>query len=239
MCTLPSPLDPETEHKIKRMTLLVGLVGSDGIVLAADKCLIAPAQLETDIDERMGGRKIEYLDKHKVAYAYAGDKRALELADGLAARLDNGFDYGNIRRSLELVAKDVMSAVPAGYERLATRSLFVVFHGMPEIQLWNLRVTSNSPSASRVDGIAVAGASGNSARFFEHYYRYGLPIEKLKPLAATIILAGHEIDPHIIEGLDLAIFDKDGLHWIAESEKNRLRAGWMAIDDSIRTYVGA
>src|ERR1700682_2468403 len=118
------------------MTILVGMVGSDGIVLATDQCMIRPAGDAGEFDGRMRICKIERLEKHKVVYAGAGDNIPRNVGRELSRRLDvNGFDFQNIADSLEKIALQVIEDERAKlkdghYEFVEDRprSLLIVFY---------------------------------------------------------------------------------------------------------------
>jgi hypothetical protein len=102
-------------HKLKRMTLLVGMVASDGILLTADRARVRPASNESQMDDKMLGRKITHLEKHQVVYAVAGDD--LTDAFGVASldALDGGsLEFGGgLERSLKSVVERQIAEVRA------------------------------------------------------------------------------------------------------------------------------
>ncbi len=229
------------------MTLLAGLVGSDGIVLAADKNFMEFSQSEKDLDSRLDGGKIVHLDKHNVVYAVAGDYIARAIGKKLKEMLDNhAFPFAHsveMGQALEGIAnqitQDEVSRTSNAGLLLIARRLLIVFYGaqVPEPQLWNLIANAHGDSgAEQVDGMAIAGARGNAARFFHHYFQYGLPVERLKLLAAHVILAGHRIDG-VIDGLDVVTIKKSGFRRMAEPEKEPLRLLSAALDGMIRNFL--
>lgn len=83
------------------MTIIVGMIGSDGIVLATDQRMVRQAEHERDIDDISGIRKIHCLDKYGVAYAAAGDEVPWHIGRALADSLTDGlFDFTSIGKSL-------------------------------------------------------------------------------------------------------------------------------------------
>jgi len=219
------------------------MVASDGILLTADRARVRPASNETQMDDKMLGRKITHLEKHRVVYAVAGD----ELTDAFGVALLDALDSGSIEfgggleRSLENVVErkiaELRAKGEARYEPIE-RTAMVVFYGsqVSELQLWRIRIRA-SPAASRVDSIAIAGGEGNTARFFGSYYEPQLPIRKLLPLASHIVLMGHRIDSLMVEGLDIATFDGDGFHWHAEDQKTPLRELSAELDGLVRKHL--
>jgi hypothetical protein len=238
----------ELEHKLRRMTILVGMVGSDGIVFAADQCMVRPAANVAEYDDIALVGKLEYLERHQVAYAGVGDQYTRQVESALSDSLDeNRFDFGNIRRSLELLAVDTLREERAKNEKYYSpeedrdipdrpRALMVVFHGVQvaDRQLWSLSVDPVRSYAYRVDGCRISGAIGNLARFFAQYYRPGIPIGALSVLASHIVLSANRFDSLMIKGLDIASFGSAGFHRFDESEKASLRSGHQELDNDIR-----
>src|SRR5258708_36961919 len=93
------------ERKLRRMTILVGMIGSDGIVLAADQRLTQNAEDEKEFDDHEGICKIVHLEKYRVAYARVGDYISRMVGDKLTVELDRGvLDLAKIRQTLEKIA---------------------------------------------------------------------------------------------------------------------------------------
>lgn len=210
------------------MTLLVGMRGSDGIVLAADQRMVQPATQEGELDDYEDICKIVTWQNHKIAYARVGDRISKMVGTRLSEHLEAGkFNFSNIGPSLETLAIAVRDEEQKQSPRKPfngeERSLLVVFYGMEEQQLWRLRITPPDIAAERIMTISIRGAVGNTARFFGPYYRPNLPISRLLPLASHIVLTGHRIDSLMVEGLDIATFDSSGLQLLSEDQKTPLR----------------
>jgi hypothetical protein len=239
------------ERKLRRMTILVGMIGSDGIVLAADQLMVRPATNVKEYDDRGRVRKIEYLQGHGVAYAGVGDQYTRRVESALSIRLDEGqFDFENIRRSLERTADDTIKDERAKNEQAYSpqedpgipdlpRDLLVVFHG-PQVdqrQMWSLAIDPVRSTASRVEGCCIRGAIGNLARFFGEYYETNIPVATLKRLAAHIVLSAQRFESGMIGGLDVSLFDDAGFHRLDEEAKESLRARYRELNDLVRTQL--
>jgi hypothetical protein len=230
-------------HKLRRMTILVGMIGSDGIVLAADQRQSRVARDENEFDDYADIRKITILDKHKVASARVGDQVSMIVSDRISAELDSGsFDFLAMRLHLMEIAELVVKAEEAkpGFDPYQDRTLLIVFYGnqRPEFpQLWRLRISPPSPAAEPITGITISGAIGNRARFFDHYFKDNASIQTLKFLAAHIVLMAHKFDQSLIRGLDVGLFDSNGLRLISEAEKDELRQNSQALDRSIERQI--
>jgi hypothetical protein len=84
---------------MERRTLLVGLVGSDGIVITADQREAGFATSEEEIDDLMDGRKIEDFAEHRIACGYCGDSFSVGIGAEIRAMAEDG-SFSDIAASL-------------------------------------------------------------------------------------------------------------------------------------------
>jgi len=224
------------------MTILVGMVGLDGIILAADQKLVDPAEDDKDLDDCSDILKIRHLGRQKIVYAGAGDYIPWQVGRHLG---DPGFDFGAVSDSLQTLAEQTITAekrkyTPNNFPEGIRRSLLVAFYGdqLPEPQLWSVKILAPPFDCvvDRIRGIAFEGALGNRARFFGHYFKPA-PISKLKLLAAHIVLTAAQFDSGMIGGLDLATIDGAGCRLADEIEKQSLREKSEKLDRSIRDHL--
>jgi hypothetical protein len=234
------------------MTLLVGMIGTDGIVFAADELLVGEAQHGTRYDDRVFIQKIQHLQAHRVVFAGVGDDTTRRVEDRLLSVLDEGFDFTNVKRSLERITKDALKAVrekaeldyPDAEDRRAVlnehlpRAILIVFYGdqLPERQLWSVFI-SDPPAVFQITGYRVSGGLGNIGRFFADYYQSGTPVSSLKRMAAYTVLAGKRFDSAMIGGLQLAVIDGGGLHYADETERTALREEYRRLNDVVRDHL--
>jgi hypothetical protein len=230
----------EIRRKLNRMTIIVGMVGSDGIVLAADQRMVRNASRVDELDDISSVRKIVLLADHQIAYAAAGDEVSWEVGSSLSKALDAGrFKIARIRESLESIGDEVFNELRARICSIYTdqdeqrrrlfhlnepvlRSIVVVFYGdtFSEPELWALSIDPVRCFAHRLSGIAIRGAIGNTARFFGRYFLGGKSVSSLKFMAAHIVLSAGEIDRLMIDGLQVVAF-KSGLAVPVESDELR------------------
>jgi hypothetical protein len=239
--------DGELERRLRRMTILVGMIGSDGIVLAVDQRMVREAKDGREYDDKSLIRKIEHLATHHIAYAGVGDQFTWQVGRALSIRLDkNDFDFEKTGVSLEKLAVDTMKeeedqikeCYPSGDHDIP-RALVLVFYGKqwPFPQVWGLTIHQRRSFAHLITGMVIAGAQGNLARFFGEYYRANTSVAALKTLAAYIVLAAGRFDSLMISGLDVALFGEDGFRLLSESEKEILRSGYEELDGEIRNRL--
>jgi hypothetical protein len=237
----------ELERKLRRMTILVGMVGSDGIVLAADQCTASLGLTETTIDDQQDICKIVNLEKHQVAYARVGDHVSKEVGRKLSRELDLGdFDFNTIDLCLEGIAAETISTesekTGKGFDTNLIRSLLVVFYGarVPEPQLWRVSISPPYPSTEEIKKIAISGADGNLARFLGSYYRREssrLPVRSLAFLASHIVLTAGRFDPRMIGGLDVALFENGQCKFLSEQAIDDLTIRSRGLDKLIRSEL--
>ena len=239
-------MSAEISRKLRRMTILVGMIGSDGIILAADQCMVTPAQKETDFDDRVGIRKIVNLDNYGLAYDGVGDRYTAAVGKKLSAMVMAGdFTFDDIAASLEAVARAAITEEieklpsPYSFDYELHRSLLIVFYGpqISERQMWVLRIVHAYHEAIRIHGMTINGAMGNAARFFGRYFQGFMPVDTLKLLAAHIVLTAHHFDSLMIDGLDIAEFDSQGFRLVTEEEKQSLRTKCNELDLAIRNRL--
>jgi 20S proteasome alpha/beta subunit len=232
---------------LRRMTLIVGAIGKDGVVLAADTNAVQHARVECQFDDVIGIGKIVHLAKHGVAYAFAGDAFSEHAGVELNKSLDGGddlrhtFDFSDIKISLERVGNMALHPIHSqhlGQPSGGVRQMLVVFYGLlDDPQLWRLDINSVS-KATQIKDIAIIGTQGNPARFFRTYYEPYRPTEGLSRLAAQIVLSGHKYDSLAIGGLDGAVITKSDFTQFSEKKKEELREGYRKLDRSmVRQFI--
>jgi hypothetical protein len=241
-------------RKLKRMTILVGMVGSDGMILAADQARVRPASDMNQFDDKALIRKIEHLPKHGVAYAGVGDIFTWRVGRVLEAALDDGkVEFEKLGRSLEALAFESINVDRATvhetyasdderriqFEEHLPRGLLMMFYGSqtPQPQLWTLSIDRAFCHAQQVGPFIMCGASANVARFFGTYFREGVPIKSLQLLAAHIVLAAHRFDSLMIDGLNVAVFDSQGFRLLNGDENADLRGKSDALDAFIQAEL--
>jgi hypothetical protein len=127
----------------------------------------------------------------------------------------------------------MLNAENGHFDDTILRSLLFVFYGLPEVELWSLSILRRC-RAERIRAIAVRGALGNRARYFDSYFEPNLPIDKLAFLASHIVLTANLFEPSFIEGLDVAFFGHSGLRWLPETAKSDIRKRSKALNMAIR-----
>ncbi len=228
---------PWLVRTMNRMTLLVGIIGTDGIVLAADTKSIRPSNDGRQVCGSGDVYKIyELAPKCGVAVAFAGDWVANAVASEIRASITEGrFQFEDVRASLVEAADQRVHLVGPIMDEL-NRCLMVAIYA-PDVsdpQLWvvEIRPKQKGCTAIQEKRIAIEGATANTATFFKRYFQRGKSVQQLKLLAAHIILMGNEAD-NAIEGLCMAVCDRHGFRYLAEAEMDELEKQSRRIDELI------
>ena len=250
-------LPPLATDKMIRMTLLVGMVGADGVVLASDRNSGNATDSECWNGQSTDGvealtliTKIRILKQHYIAYACAGDRLATDIGYEMEVLLDAGgtaFPFDGMDESLRRAIANASSRRPR--DRSRRRQLIVAVGGsqVPQPSLWRLEVedvptgdgeqVTAIPYAYQHSGIVFGGACTNPATFLgTYYFKPDSRVHALKFLAAHVILTAGEVDNRI-RGLDVVVCDKDGVHEIGTQEKEELASKSKNLHKGIRRNI--
>lgn len=243
-------LSKEILDLLRRMTILVGAVGKDGIVLAADKKFLQPAPCSELLHDMSGGRKINHLESEDkewgIVYAFAGDEVAKIAGDAIKANLKDGsFVFSDIDASLTDAANRAVSSYTNRTGRnpdlqSVPRHLIAILYGKKfgiQPSLWRVNIQSNNCStALNIDELVIAGAHGNFARFFGRYCMKDSSVERLERIAAHMVLKAHDYDSLAIEGFHIVKVTNDGVfHEMTRAEEDELRQKSAELDRTMTT----
>jgi hypothetical protein len=193
--------------ELNEMTLQVGIVGSNGIVLGSDKLL---QQYEN------GGRSTSTVSKFRQGTSaiccYSGDSIAEKTANDIQSHdWSDITGVESIRSTLTALGDTAFSKSVAEYGGVpkVVRKVLTVLH---HEQLWLLDIMGSATSvANRIEDKAVAGDVDNTCRYFMNKYAidcYLRPVSAAVRLAAYTILAAGEENPHGVKDLELFVIPK-------------------------------
>lgn len=248
MATALSPADVLSTDFLDEevpMTLQIGLVGKDGIVLASDKCMNELSRVRRSSLTS----KIRHMENHGVAYAFAGDDCAVLVGQELEKWILRGNELRNdTKATLERVGNAVFRQEKRRIGARGTwtetdRRLTVVLYANP-LELWQLSIRKNS-IARRYENKVIAGDEKNSAVFFsEQYYDSSKTVAELLLLATHVMSMGHERNKDAVQGLEIFVvrhtpdgFTEVGL--VPENELEVLSNTSKALDTMIRSCLYA
>jgi len=236
-----------------RMTILVGMVGSDGIVFAADQLMVRESESFLECDDRALIGKIHNVHRHGFVFAGVGDEATRQVEHAIVTAMDDAtFDFANIQGSLGKITRSTVKAIKAKaevdcpkaedrwmvFDERLPRALLVAFYGpqVPARQLWSVGIT-DPPAVVPIVGCRINGGLGNPGRFFAEYYRAEDSIHTLKYIAAYTVLAANRFDAKMIGGLDVSVIDEAGFRFITAEEKADIRKGYGEFNAMIEAQL--
>lgn len=192
------------------VTFQIGMVGSDGVLLASDRAHTRPDSVRTTFS----AEKLTIISSESSAYCYccAGDDYTQMIADRIC-RLEkpehtSAKEFFLLKASLAFeklrASFDAYSTGPSGSIFLACGSEYV------DLIRISLHGKQDGLTVEKIDNRDFAGDGLNPAAFFiERYLPSGkyvkLPLEKLKLIAVHTILMASELNPVGIHGIDIVL----------------------------------
>jgi hypothetical protein len=178
------------------MTLQVGLVGTDGVVMAGDLC--------GGTDE-LGVRQTSLSSKFRRAgddlFAYSGGALAYLITNSCIDAFNKGI------REFETVVKGAFEKLARDSSIHAPNiggSILAIVDGT----LIRANLTGFGPifDIGVRDRIAVGDVRNAAIFFCQRYYRAGMETADLLPLAVAVICIGGKLNPNSVQGLEVAIY---------------------------------
>jgi hypothetical protein len=217
------------------MTMQIGMVGSDGIVLASDtRWTKEPAKSKAEVTlgraVRYGanGTKIKVTEGKEIAVSYAADRQSAGfVAEEIIAKLTGGTDP-------IIAVQEVFDA----RRRWHHVQGFIVLT-QPAMQLFRFEIAQNNrrwyPSCEPVTlGYDVAGDVTNAAIYWAECYPEILTIDQLIPLAAHLIVCSHRLNTAGISGLEIVRCDASGIRQLSPESTRELMRKANEWDGTIR-----
>jgi hypothetical protein len=230
------------------MTMQVGMVGRDGIVLTGDTLQWGnPNPESSQFHEGLAtwmshtASKIKISDDNGIAVSCSGDLRgAYSLADEILASLTPEF-WGSPEKRIQ----DITRSHIAARRWRDTQSLIILCDPMTLYQLdcfASLEGEPPSPQCQRVPIYAFSGDALNPAVYWAIRYCRTLPYEmrtlrKLTRLAVQIVVEGGVVNSGVIGGLEVVHCNGRGIHKLDESENETLLQESRQFSDQIKRMV--
>jgi len=218
------------------MTLQVGLVGTNGIVLASD-CLVGRSHVKhlTSKYSKISTRKDQ-----KVISCWSGDEYpSTQLVKEVFKRL-SGDDLSELSSNIpESILETSFGADIVKYD--SAEAMAVTISSTPKLYEIRLRRDGTKGSVDRacvrIQDKCIMGHRANAATFYtEHYYRK-CPVENLVRLAAHTITTGSMINPNGIGGLEIIICTERGFEHVPESRIDELLAWSHECDERVKGLI--
>jgi hypothetical protein len=240
-----TPLRSAYIEEERKMTMQVGMVGSDGIILASDRKVWRESyptvkQIGSVVDPPALQCKIEFSYPKNIAISCAEN---LDSARDVAKKIidalrneDRANEY-SAASAMQRIAEDVL-----GNSGDKIRCLIALT--CPD---WHLFTCTASPDDHGEYGVVcepchngweIAGHVTNPAVFLiRRYYSENQSIEELIPLASYSVLCASQFNSERIEDLDVIRCDALGVHRLSARAISKLKKHrW---DEAIRTVFSS
>jgi hypothetical protein len=217
----------------------VGLVGTDGILLASDMLWTQNPVLASR-RWAVGRRsfiksKIKINNAKGMAISCARDMDlACEIADKIMIGLQAN-DFSNpISRILEIGSE------VSPQEKDTAQCLIALMRPTPHLFWFQSAMIDGQrvPMCEKMEPMAIAGDNLNAAIFWaEKYCRPPRPIEKIIPIAAYLIICARHFNTAVIDGLEIVRCRESGIHRLSEQSIEELKIKIAEWDSKIDGFL--
>lgn len=215
------------------MTMQVGIVGTDGVLIASDtKWMNTPSMVRgsgDDVRHSFNSSKIIISESRGIAVSCA---RNMETARHVANKIISELkDEEWPILPIEEIGTQVLSS--AG-ERDDAQCLIIFARPIPRLFLFQFAMVNGKwgPLCQKMNTKAVAGDNVNPAIFWAERYYQRRPIRELAPLAAQVIIAAGKLNPGAISGLEITLSDAAGIHRLSDESIRGLESMANELDES-------
>ncbi|MGA7626045.1 MAG: hypothetical protein WCA91_20970 [Candidatus Acidiferrales bacterium] len=185
------------------MTYQVTMFGTDGIVMASDRC-------ESWMEQ--GGRLSKTTNlvrkiflSEKIAWTFSGGNLSAIAASYLRGEITGAEDASALKR--QMIACGDRASANFPHPPTSADVLVAVHADYPHII--RAKISKGTTYMEVEGGKFVSGDSDNLASFFpEHYFSRDKPVSELVVLAAYAVFMAHRCNPRHIEDLDIAVWRK-------------------------------
>ena len=231
--TLPQVKQAKGE---RRMTYQVTLCGSDGVVVASDRC--EAWQEETGGISRNRVNKLLLDKRSQIAWTFSGGHfsgiTARYLRDALEQSPTN--DEAAILEMLKESGNKAFRNFASPPKARVTDIVVLVFGN-------SQRIVRAHPSTETLledlEDKCVSGETDSLVNYFpEHFYSRNMCVRELASLAGYAVRMAHELDPKYVYGLDLAIY-QNSTGSFQFADRDTCWHGAAKLDDALRNFIKA
>jgi|ERR1700739_29734 len=224
------------------MTLQVGMVADDGIVIASDTLANRSPRFNLElraVQQFFGTSKLRISEDGKVVVTCARDMiQAHRLAEALIAGLTPEFWHSPGQRMQEIA----MSEVNRHEQWREAECLIALSEPTPSLYLVQCFKETDETVCLHITDYIFTGNSQNGSTFWAMRYCNSLSpelkrVESLIPLAAQIVVDGHVLNSGAISGLEIAVCDRSGVRRFTEAENRKQYANALKRTDRIKSVL--
>lgn len=224
------------------LTFQVGLVGSDGVLLASDQLQTIPHETTDGRRVRLSqtARKIQVLNDRRIAYCASGARVSSDVVEYYASHFGNGDIEQQLIEARDAVMKD-RPELSQWRERNTGDFLLAQACGNV-VELWQMHVEPDSYNRPEpIFDREWIGDIANPASFFVELYapliasgQALFSVESLKLLAAHAVLAAGLNNPAGVRGLEMVVCKPDGFQRVSDEDIQMLKERSAELDKQIR-----
>jgi hypothetical protein len=237
------------------MTFQLGIIGSNGILIASDTRgtnfpAFRPNQLWSAGTHGTNSRKITINYERGIAVSAAREmETATRVAQEIAAHLPEG-QFENPMSWIENAGNGILGDVRTERnnpdERIEAHCLVAIRRPTPKLFQFTFANIDGQWGGycKKQERIAVAGDNVSGAIFWpEAYYNsypYAtrrIPVKSLIPLAAHTLVVAHRLNPTTISGLEVVFCDEAGFHRLSEESLQALQDAAAIWDQQFREII--
>jgi 20S proteasome alpha/beta subunit len=218
------------------MTLQVGFVGTDGIVLASDT-KYGETRDGAGIRRTKNRTKILMDTDRRIVVSSARNMNVSEKVARTLIDEINAEEWSSPEWRIKTIAEKAMQSMPI-YARDV--NCLVVSPSRRVFELFTRRQDNGADEAECEAAMdkAVAGDTFHPALFWmERYYQPRQRLRVLVPLAAHVINVANKISPDKIEGLEIVVCDDSGIRRLSPDYIRGLQSMSDGLDEHCRSTL--
>jgi hypothetical protein len=211
------------------MTMQIGMVGTDGILIASDTQWTNNPRLR--MNELWAGGRYRS-NAHKIVISHdrgmvVSRARSMETAGHVANEI-----ISNLREdewpypigAIELLGTKVLGLTED--KRDEAQCLIALIRPTPQLFLFQFGTINGSWGAicNKLQSFGIAGDNLNSAIFWAERYYEKRPVQDLVPLAAHLIGVSHRLNTATISGLEIVLCTVTGIRRLSDDSIRELEA---------------
>lgn len=231
------------------LTFQVGMIASDGVILASDTKLTTYGPPLDSIRSSSVTKKISIHPSGDAMYCWAGDARVGQLAVEFIPRLlridpgvhDHCTINGELMDTAEVVTTQIRAASKPNSDKPISGDLLIACRRSGSPELWRVgwdpfAYGTQMAVNFHILNKCVIGDVQNSGLFFlEKYWQSGRTIDELLLLAAHNVLMVGKLNPTGVDGLEIAIWRNGGKpEALSYNALNTLKTKSDILDSQIR-----
>jgi len=205
------------------MTMQVGMVGTDGILIASDTRYMNQG---SGVRGAFNASKITVNYERGIAISRA---HAMETAKRVAEAIVSDLKDSELKYPIPPMEKIASVVVDPAGNRKQVECLIILVKPSPRLFYLQSGIVDLVVHCEEMHGAVNTGDKENPAVFWRDRYYERLPIRTLVPLAAHLIVSAGRLNNAAIGGLEIVLCDASGLRRLSDDSIRELELtadGW-------------